>query len=62
MSNRVYQVLKSRNDNKGTSPMDFSLLKNGNNPRKYSNIATTMRYVHLEKNQVAEKMKALRES
>jgi integrase len=104
MSNRVYQVLKSRNDKKVHHKWVFTD-KSGNNPRKHStiairraiknagiedfrvhdfrhtcasrlvqngmtvqetahilghsNIATTMRYAHLEKNQVAEKMKAV---
>lgn len=104
MSNRVYQVLKSRNDKKVHHKWIFTD-KSGNNPRKHStiairrailnagiedfrvhdfrhtcasrlvqngmtvqetahilghsNIATTMRYAHLEKNQVAEKMKAV---
>jgi len=104
MSNRVYLVLKSRNDKKVHHKWIFTD-KSGNNPRKHStiairraiqnagiedfrvhdfrhtcasrlvqngmtvqetahilghsNIATTMRYAHLEKNQVAEKMKAV---
>ncbi len=104
MSNRVYQVLKSRNDKKVHHKWIFTD-KSGNNPRKHStiairraiksagiedfrihdfrhacasrlvqnglniqevsfilghsNIATTMKYAHLEKNQVAEKMKAV---
>jgi len=99
MSNRVYQVLKSRNDKKVHHKWVFTD-KSGHNPRKHSsiairrailnagiedfrntcasrlvqngmtvqetahilghsNIATTMRCAHLEKNQVAEKMKAV---
>ena len=104
MSNRVYQVLKTRNENKVHHKWIFTD-KSGNSPRKHStiairraiqnagiedfrvhdfrhtcasrlvqngmtvqeaahilghsNIATTMRYAHLEKNQVAEKMKAV---
>jgi len=104
MSNRVYKVLKSRNDKKVHHKWIFTD-KSGQNPRKHStiairrailnagiedfrvhdfrhtcasrlvqngmtiqetahilghsNIATTMRYAHLEKNQVAEKMKVV---
>jgi integrase len=38
MSNRVYQVLKSRNDKKVNHKWVFTD-KNGNNPRKYTTIA-----------------------
>ena len=106
MSNRVYQVLKRRSENKVHHKWVFTD-KSGNNPRKHSTIAIrrailnagiedfrvhdfrhtcasrlvqngmtiqevghilghspassimTMRYAHLEKNQVAEKMKAV---
>ncbi|MDX2370849.1 MAG: site-specific integrase [Colwellia sp.] len=106
MSNRVYQVLKSRNDKRVHQKWIFTD-KSGQNPRKHSTIAIrraianagiedfrvhdfrhtcasrlvqngmtiqevghilghspassvmTMRYAHLEKNQVAEKMKAV---